>query len=349
MEALGEHGPSMEGIEVGGLRIELFHSYVIYQGTAPFKGARFPRGNRGLLLVLPPRIRHNASEWEVAMAPGVLTNYHTHCYLDDGSNKPEEYVRTAIASGMRALGFSCHAPLPFPQDWVLTKENLPVYIREVSGLKRQYADQIEIYLGLEVDYIPELAGPQSQSMRSLRLDYTIGSVHFVGGEENDIHLAVDGPPEEYLEAIQEGYGGDVKRLVRDYYRLVREMVAEQTPDIVGHLDVIKKNNPGGRYFDERDAWYRDEIMMTLESLAASGAILEMNTGGLARKRTDAPYPSPWIVSEARRYGIPMNVNSDAHSPEHLVHWFGEAKELLKSAGYREQLVLLGGKWQMTEL
>ena len=83
----------------------------------------------------------------------IWTNYHTHCYLDDGNGKPEEYVEEGIRKGLRALGFSCHAPLPFQADWVLPKSSLPVYIREISALKKKYAEKIEVYLGLEVDYL----------------------------------------------------------------------------------------------------------------------------------------------------------------------------------------------------
>lgn len=279
----------------------------------------------------------------------MLTNYHTHCRLDDGSGRVEEYAERALALGLDALGFSCHAPLPFPQDWVLSAENLSVYLREIGDLKTRYSKKIEIYLGLEVDFVRGIIGPRDPSLAAHRLDYVIGSVHFVDGAEAGNHYAVDATDEMFREAIEEAFGGDARALVREYYRNLREMVSEQTPDIVGHFDVVKKNNTGGRYFDENERWYHDEVMKTLEVIAASGTIVEVNTGGLARKRTDAPYPSPWIIPECHRLGIPMNVNSDAHSPEHLTHWFDEARELLRDAGYREQLVLLGGKWQMAGL
>lgn len=280
---------------------------------------------------------------------GVLTNYHTHCGLDDGTGRPEEYAERAVVEGLDALGYSCHAPLPFPQDWVLTAENLSVYLREIGDLKKRYAGKLEIYVGLEVDFVRGIIGPRDPSLAAHRLDYVIGSVHFVDGTDVDKHYAVDFTDEMFRDAIEEGFDGDARSLVREYYRNLREMVSEHTPDIVGHFDLIKKNNSGGRYFDENAKWYRDEVMKTLEAIAASGALVEVNTGGLARKRTDAPYPSPWIIPECRKLGIPMNINSDAHSPEHLTHWFGEARQLLRDSGYREQLVLIGGKWQMVGL
>lgn len=279
----------------------------------------------------------------------IMTNYHTHCYLDDGEGKPEEYVQEALRRGLRALGFSCHAPLPFPQDWVLSKEKLQAYVREISALKKRFAGEIEIYLGLEVDYLPGVMGTSSSSIAALRLDFTVGSVHFLHNSATDEQLTIDGPEEEYQRLLEEGFGGDIKRMVREYYQLLREMVSEHTPDIIGHFDVIKKNNPGGKYFDENEAWYRNEVMKTLENIAASGSILEVNTGGLARGRTESTYPPLWVLKECRKLGIPTNVNSDSHLPEHLTHYFTEAHNLLREAGYREKLVLLENRWQMVSI
>lgn len=279
----------------------------------------------------------------------IMTNYHTHCYLDDGNGKPEEYVEEALRHDLRALGFSCHAPLPFPEDWVLPKNMLPVYVREISALKKKYIGQIEIYLGLEVDYLRGILGTSSPSIASLRLDFTIGSVHFLNTTVEDEQLTVDGPEEDYRRLLDEGFGGDRKRMVREYYQLLREMVSEHTPDIIGHLDVIKKNNPGGKYFDENAGWYKDEIMKTLDNVAAAGSILEVNTGGLARGRTDSTYPPLWLLKECRKLGIPTTVNSDSHEPRNLTHYFTEAHELLREAGYHEKMILLNGKWQMVPI
>jgi histidinol-phosphatase (PHP family) len=258
-------------------------------------------------------------------------------------------VEEAIRQGLRALGFSCHAPLPFTQDWVLPKSDLPLYVREISTLKKKYAGQIEVYLGLEVDYLRGMLGTSSPSITSLRLDFTVGSVHFMDTTVNEEQLTVDGPEEDYKTLLDEGFGGDIKRMVREYYQLVREMVSEHTPDIVGHFDVIKKNNPGGKYFDENEGWYHDEVMKTLDNLAAAGSILEVNTGGLARGRTDSTYPPLWVLRECRKLGIPTNVNSDSHSPGQLTHYFAEAHDLLREAGYREKMILLDGKWQMVPI
>ncbi len=279
----------------------------------------------------------------------VSTNYHSHCYLDDGEGRLAEYAEQALALGLAALGFSCHAPLPFPCDWVLSEESFVVYAQEAVALKRRYAPHLQIYLGLEIDYIRGLYGPTDPTVKARGLDYTIGSVHFLDGASSGEHIEIDGSTQKYAHCLASAFGGDIRGMVREYYTLVREMVADSTPDIVGHFDVIKKNNPRGSYFSETDQWYRDEVRRALESVAASGSILEVNTGGLARGRTDSVYPSPWILAEAAELGIPTNINSDAHDPKKLTYFFEEARALLRQSGYRERMVLLDGRWQMVEL
>jgi len=67
------------------------------------------------------------------------------------------------------LGFSSHAPIPFDCAWTMKKQALEPYIFEINELKKSNP-QIEIYAGLEVDYIPGVTSPghfQGQ------LDYTI--------------------------------------------------------------------------------------------------------------------------------------------------------------------------------
>jgi len=279
----------------------------------------------------------------------VSTNYHSHCYLDDGEGRLEDYAEQALSDRLAALGFACHAPLPFPCDWVLSEESFTVYATEVAALKERYAPRLQIYFGLEVDYLRGLYGPADPTVKSRHLDYTIGSVHFLDDASNGEHVEIDGSAEKYAHCLASAFGGDIRGMVREYFQLVREMVADSRPDIIGHFDVIKKNNPGGIYFSETEQWYCEEVRRTLEAVAASGSIIEVNTGGLARGRTDSVYPSPWILAECGKRGIPTNINSDAHNPKQLTYYFEEARSLLRESGYRERMILLDGSWQMVEL
>lgn len=55
------------------------------------------------------------------------------------------------------------------------------YIREVLELKEEYKDEIEILLGVELDFFPEHVELYRKQYAQYPLDYIIGSVHYVDG------------------------------------------------------------------------------------------------------------------------------------------------------------------------
>jgi histidinol-phosphatase (PHP family) len=266
---------------------------------------------------------------------GIVSNYHCHSRFDDGHGELEEYVQAAVQKGLRTLGFSGHAPVPFPCSWTIPSRLLPEYLDTARKLQDAYRDTLELLIGLEVDYIPEMMSPASAQIRALNLDFTVGSVHFVERLANGELWTADGPAEELEQGVAESFGGDMRKAVEEYYRRMAAMVATAPPDIIGHFDVIKKNNRGGRYFSEQEPWYRSAVGRTLDAVAASACILEINTGGIVRGTSGALYPSLWILSECHRRQIPVMINSDAHLPEQLDGYYGEAVSILREIGFRE--------------
>lgn len=273
-----------------------------------------------------------------------LYNFHTHSEFCDGKGELELYVNEALSHGFQAIGFSSHAPLPFYKSYVMPQERLQDYCTSIQELKIKYRDRIQIYLGLEIDYIPGVTSPDHPRFKALNLDYTIGSIHLVKNGKPDGYTYTDETGEEFDELLRDVYGGDPTKFARHYYSLIREMVREHRPEIVGHLDLIKKVNKDTRYFDETADWYKEEVMNTLQVIADSKAVLEINTGGIARGYVKVPHPSPWIFKECYKLGIPIMLNSDAHSPDHLNTYFKEVIPALKEAGYTDQRIILNGGW-----
>lgn len=274
-----------------------------------------------------------------------LTNYHTHTLFCDGKAEPEAFVSAALERNFIALGFSAHAPAPKQEAWTLTPESIPPYLAAVEELKQRYAGKIEIYSGMEVDYIPGYTGPSSPEIQNLGLDYTLGGVHIIELEETGEYLTVDGPQKEFERILKLQFHGDRKALVTHFFSLVRRMAEEHKPDMIAHFDLIKVRNKGEEHYRENEGWYKNAVLEALESIARSGAVLEINTGGLSRGKSDSLYPSTWILREARDAGIPVTVNSDVHVPEGIDALFPEAAAAAKKAGYTAKRVLLDGSWQ----
>jgi histidinol-phosphatase (PHP family) len=268
------------------------------------------------------------------MREKIMANYHCHSRFDDGHGELEEYVQAALGKGLRTLGFSGHAPVPFACDWTIPSPLLPEYLETARRLQATYRDRIELLVGLEVDYIPDITSPRTAEIRAMNLDFTVGSVHFLGRLADGELWTADGPPKELEQGVAESFSGDIRKTVEGYFGRVRDMVDKAAPDIIGHFDVIKKNNRDARYFSEEASWYRDAVIQTLDAVAASPCILEVNTGGIVRGTSGALYPSEWILAECLKRDIPLMINSDAHWPEQLDGYYDEAAALLKSIGFR---------------
>ena len=291
-------------------------------------------------------IKDSLSPLEKSYSDDVIkTNYHTHNELCDGQGTILEYVEAAVAKGFTALGFSSHAPLPLANEWTLTDEKLPIYLAEVDQQKENWANRIQIYKGLEIDYIPGSQTPGDMRWKALNLDFIVGSVHSTTGlDQNPSYLCVDGPEDEFRTLIDEIHGGSFENLSEVYFQRVAELVELGGFSFLGHFDLIKKRNRGEVYFSEEAPWYRRHVLRALDAIEGSGIIMEVNSGAISRGALDEVYPSPWILTEAKKRNIPVMVNADAHRPQDIDCHFDESCELLRDVGYSEIWVLLDGDW-----
>ena len=242
----------------------------------------------------------------------VRTNYHMHTVWCDGANTPEEMVQAAVAKGFTAIGFSSHARLPDVVEGNLSPETAPAYAAEIRSLAARYADRIRILLGVEADYIPGDTAPEQARYAHLGLDYLIGSIHWVVAPDG-AHVPVDHEPKLLMDGIRDHFGGDVQAYLRVYFAQERDMVAKYDFDVLGHPDLVRKFNVRQNYFDETASWYRDELARTADAIAASGKLVEVNTGAISRGWLDDAYPSAEFRSLLRARGVKFLLSSDAHA------------------------------------
>ena len=272
-------------------------------------------------------------------------NYHTHNEFCDGEGSIEDYVRAGMEKGFAALGFSSHAPIPVENDWTLNEERLVLYLAELERQKRKWKGGIEIYKGLEIDYIPGSQSPEDSRWSGLGLDFAIASVHSTCPlEQNPDYACVDGSEDAIEWLLGNIYRNSFEFLSEAYFGRIAELVRLGGFDILGHFDVLKKRNGDGRYFSEDARWYRRHVAAALEALAASNKIMELNTGAMCRNAVDVLYPSPWILADAAKRGIRIMINSDAHRPRDIDCRFEESIALCKDVGYNELWALLDGAW-----
>lgn len=275
----------------------------------------------------------------------IRSNYHTHSIFCDGANTLEEMAQAAVDAGLTDLGFSSHFPLPYENDWAMPEEKLSNYIQGAGAVKKEYAGRLAIALGAEVDYFMELGNYSTLARENLsRFDYIIGAVHTMGLREDESHGDIDGPYEDFVAAYNEIYGGDPKKLVQTYYRAIGEMAQGCRPEIVAHLDIIKKNNLDYRFFSEEEDWYHAAVEDALDAILASGSIVEINTGGMPRYGERCLYPRSWIMERLYEKKIPITVSSDSHKTATINYYFTEIENQLMEKGFTEIMAFDQGSW-----
>ena len=271
----------------------------------------------------------------------IYSNFHTHSNYCDGKGELTDYVLQAKSLNMISLGFSSHATLPFPCKWCMKADDLQHYLFDVETLKTKHS-VIDLYKGLEIDFIPDVISPSDFASQ---LDYTIGSVHFVDKLPDGTPWEIDGVHSFFLEGYEKIFHSNIKDTLARYFELTRLMVTSSTPDIIGHLDKIKIQNVEGKFFDETDRWYQDEVIKTLDIIRQYGGIIEVNTRGVYQKKSTTPYPSPWILEHILKKNIPITLSSDAHHPSDLTNQFSETTLLLSQIGFKTLTILHEGKWK----
>ena len=111
-------------------------------------------------------------------------NYHTHTILCNHAwGTCEEYIKRAIDSGIKYMGFSEHVPFIFPDGsesfYRLHTAEVEVYFFELYRLREKYKDQIEIKIGFEMEYHPIYFDEMLSCAKRYGAEYLILGQHFI--------------------------------------------------------------------------------------------------------------------------------------------------------------------------
>lgn len=271
-----------------------------------------------------------------------LTNYHSHSLYCDGRANMEDFIRFALSEGFTSYGFSSHAPLPFPTAWTMEWDCMDDYLAEFRRLKAKYAGQIELYIGLEIDYLNEESNPSVARFRELPLDYRIGSVHLLYNDKGEV-VDVDVTADKFRKLVDEEFGGDLVRVVHLYYERLMRMVELGGFDVVGHADKMHYNAAVYRPGLLDEPWYDDLIQEYLDAIARRGYIVEVNTKSYLELGTF--YPNERYFPVLLEKGIRVQVNSDSHYPERINNGRLQALAALQTSGYHTVTEMYNNEWK----
>ncbi len=269
----------------------------------------------------------------------ITSTLHNHCTLCDGESTPREMINAAISLGFTDFGMSCHGYAPFDPECSIESEK--AYLMAMSRLKKEYSGKIRLWCGIEEDLFAPSACREEY-------DYIIGDVHYAHDPASGENIAIDGSENDFARALNLIYGGDVMRLIAQYYENMVK-AAEQKPDILGHFDLIVKNNRSGAFFREDDDRYISCALEALRACIDCGVIFEVNTGAMARQKRAAPYPAGFLLKELNRLGGRVTLSADCHRKDLLVSHLDAALSAIQSAGFKTILVWENGKFTEKEI
>ena len=220
-------------------------------------------------------------------------NYHTHTFRCYHAMYDEyAYIRRAMEAGIETLGFSDHAPMPFPPEhdayYRMRTSLLPDYVETLLEYREKYRGRMEILIGFEVEYYPDYFSAFLDLIRPYPIDYLILGQHYLGNEIGGVHVSRQtkdaGILVNYVDQVIEG----IKTNVFSY---------------LAHPDIF--------YFTgDRDV-YRREMRRLCRAAREADLPLEYNLLGASEGRN---YPNAHFWPIAAEEGNCVILGWDAHDP-----------------------------------
>ncbi|MFP4163154.1 MAG: histidinol-phosphatase [Chitinispirillaceae bacterium] len=256
----------------------------------------------------------------------IIPDYHVHTsYCGHAEGSITQYVESAILKGIKSIGFSDHLGRYYLNrnqrrknwSWGMKDEDVERYFEEISSVREIYKNQINISIGLEIDYIEGAEEKAEKILRSLPFDFTLASIHCLPrfgwrhiGQITEIHPAL---------------------IYTEYFKAARSALKCGLFQSLAHLDFIWRYIP---IPEKKKVNIFSEIEETVNESVKSSTALEINSNAYSWSKIHRPQKDPFDffldrISECKKE---ITVGSDAHSPVDVGNHFNEIGELLESKG-----------------
>ncbi len=274
------------------------------------------------------------------MADYKKSSVHCHSTMCDGKNTLQDMASAACAQGLTTLGFTGHSYTQRDREYCMSPSRTAQYKATIAKLKAEYKGKVDILCGIEWDLLSE--------DKYEAYDYWIGSAHHIYGKKTGKYYEIDFRPKDLWDCINDDFEGDALAAVEAYFAEV-EKVAALKPDILAHIDLIKKLNAEGEFFDETSPRYKAAALKALQAAKDNDCLLEVNTGGVYRGYRKDFYPGAWLLGEWQKMGGKVIITSDSHDVSSLTYGFDEAAAAIKATGFASVEVLTANGFETQEL
>jgi len=251
----------------------------------------------------------------------IVANFHSHTNLcHHAKGTVADYAEVAQAAGLKYLGVADHTPRPDNKHGKsrMKMNEFDRYIQQITWAKSHYPE-LDIYTGLECEHAPHLLRFYRELLDSGKIDYVIGSVHYLRQNDRDVSV---------YKAVQ-GFSDFC-----NYFQQAEQIVTEKTYSFLAHPDLFAA---GYLRWGEQEQSVVDRFLQTT---ASCNAILEMNASGFIKPHVQTEiglrpmYPFAPFWEMVSNYNIQIVINSDAHAPERLLSGMNLAHNLANRLGLK---------------
>jgi len=265
--------------------------------------------------------------------PDRIGDYHIHTRFScDSEAEMTDVCDAAIARGIQEIAFTDH--LDFGPDDPPDYFRLVEYVETIQHCRDRYRDRLIIRTGVEIGE-PHIFTQQAQTILAAEeLDFVIGSAHYAvspapsSASTDSNRLQCAWKASFFEQPLHIAY--------ESYFQQVVRLAVEGDFDVLGHLDLVKRDaQKFGKPYDG-PVPYADMIRTALRTLVERGKGIEINTSSLYKGRgMSEPCPSLEILRWYREMGGEiLTFGSDAHTADRVGSHLNVAYAMAQTVGFK---------------
>ncbi len=217
--------------------------------------------------------------------------FHVHTYRCGHATDEtdEDYIKNAIALGADSITFTDHAPFPGnPFTGRMKYSQLKEYISSLIELKSVYEGIIDVYIGLEIEYLPSYKSYYEELKAN-----------------EDIELMIIGQHHYEVSKGVYSFMSDIKYEYIGLFNAMIEGVNTGLFDVVAHPD---------RAFRKESIWTKEMAEYSNKLIAAVGDKILLEKNFSSMKKKGAYWEEFWDIVPDK---VRLIYGCDAHSTKDM--------------------------------
>lgn len=228
----------------------------------------------------------------------ILSDFHTHTIYsrhNHGKGTIRENVEAAIDKGLKELWITDHGP---GHVWYgIDRKKIPEIRNEIDQLRKEFKDQIELFLGVEANVIDYSGG----------IDVREEDKKYFDGINVGFHFGII--PRDIKSIFYFIIVNNLAKIIKPLKQYISEKNTDALINIVNKHDIKIVTHPG------------DKVPVNIFRLAkaceVNGTAMEINSSHKNMNIED--------IKQALKTNVLISVGSDAHNPD----WIGNFKKAIE--------------------